>query len=191
MLISPCQARFPGPDGRCSSRSLPASSHRCAPLYNLQCTLQREEYRCSGMEWPSACRLVPRSYRRRAPALRRRRPKRDGSDDPRQLRGREAATRVGDRESWVDRQSRIQSGRNAGAHGERLGAATRIYLRAEVLEFCSATLSRQPMEADAKLLAVPSRNRDLHSPRRSGQCPRRVLPPAIGGNGCCADLAAG
>jgi uncharacterized protein (DUF302 family) len=38
--------------------------------------------------------------------------------------------------------------------GKDLGAATRIYVRAEVLEFCSATLSRQVMEADARLLAL-------------------------------------
>jgi uncharacterized protein (DUF302 family) len=37
--------------------------------------------------------------------------------------------------------------------GKDLGAAKQIYLRAEVLEFCSATLSRQAMEADARLLA--------------------------------------
>jgi uncharacterized protein (DUF302 family) len=37
--------------------------------------------------------------------------------------------------------------------GKDLGAATQIYLRAEVLEFCSATLSRRAMEADARLLA--------------------------------------
>jgi len=38
--------------------------------------------------------------------------------------------------------------------GKDLGAATRIYVRAEVLEFCSAALSRQVMEADARLLAL-------------------------------------
>jgi len=38
--------------------------------------------------------------------------------------------------------------------GKDLGAATRIYVRAEVLEFCSAVLSRQAMEADARLLAL-------------------------------------
>jgi uncharacterized protein (DUF302 family) len=38
--------------------------------------------------------------------------------------------------------------------GKDLGVANRIYLRAEVLEFCSATLSRQVMEADARLLAL-------------------------------------
>jgi len=38
--------------------------------------------------------------------------------------------------------------------GKDLGAATRIYIRAEVLEFCSATLSRQVMEADPRLLAL-------------------------------------
>jgi len=37
--------------------------------------------------------------------------------------------------------------------GKDLGAAKQIYLGAEVLEFCSATLSRQAMEADARLLA--------------------------------------
>jgi uncharacterized protein (DUF302 family) len=37
--------------------------------------------------------------------------------------------------------------------GKDLGAVKQIYLRAEVLEFCSATLSRQAMEADARLLA--------------------------------------
>src|SRR5262245_27495359 len=38
--------------------------------------------------------------------------------------------------------------------GKDLGAKTRIYARAEVLEFCSAALSRQAMEADARLLAL-------------------------------------
>ena len=38
--------------------------------------------------------------------------------------------------------------------GKDLGAAKQIYARAEVLEFCSATLSRQVMEADARLLAL-------------------------------------
>ena len=38
--------------------------------------------------------------------------------------------------------------------GKDLGVANQIYLRAEVLEFCSATLSRQVMEADARLLAL-------------------------------------
>jgi uncharacterized protein (DUF302 family) len=38
--------------------------------------------------------------------------------------------------------------------GKDLGVASRIYVRAEVLEFCSATLSRQVMEADARLLAL-------------------------------------
>jgi uncharacterized protein (DUF302 family) len=37
--------------------------------------------------------------------------------------------------------------------GKDLGAAKRIYERAELLEFCSANLSRQVMEADARLLA--------------------------------------
>jgi uncharacterized protein (DUF302 family) len=38
--------------------------------------------------------------------------------------------------------------------GKDLGAAKSIYVRAEVLEFCSATLSRRMMEADARLLAL-------------------------------------
>ena len=38
--------------------------------------------------------------------------------------------------------------------GKDLGAANQIYIRAEVLEFCSATLSRHVMEADARLLAL-------------------------------------
>jgi uncharacterized protein (DUF302 family) len=37
--------------------------------------------------------------------------------------------------------------------GKDLGAARQIYTRAEVLGFCSATLSRKVMEADARLLA--------------------------------------
>lgn len=37
--------------------------------------------------------------------------------------------------------------------GQDLGAATRIYARAEVLQFCSANYSRQLMEADPRLLA--------------------------------------
>ena len=38
--------------------------------------------------------------------------------------------------------------------GKDLGVGNRIYVRAEVLEFCSAALSRQVMEADARLLAL-------------------------------------
>ncbi|MEO8630881.1 MAG: DUF302 domain-containing protein [Betaproteobacteria bacterium] len=37
--------------------------------------------------------------------------------------------------------------------GNDLGASKQIYVRAEVLEFCSATLSRKVMEADHRLLA--------------------------------------
>jgi len=37
--------------------------------------------------------------------------------------------------------------------GKDIGASKRIYERAELIEFCSATLSRQVMEADARLLA--------------------------------------
>jgi len=37
--------------------------------------------------------------------------------------------------------------------GKDLGATTRIYLHAQVLEFCSAAYSRKAMEADARLLA--------------------------------------
>jgi uncharacterized protein (DUF302 family) len=37
--------------------------------------------------------------------------------------------------------------------GKDLGASRRIYERAETVEFCSANLSRQVMEADARLLA--------------------------------------
>lgn len=37
--------------------------------------------------------------------------------------------------------------------GKDLGATTAIYARAEVLEFCSAALSRLAMEADPRLLA--------------------------------------
>ena len=38
--------------------------------------------------------------------------------------------------------------------GKDIGAAKQIYTqRAELVEFCSATLSRQVMEADARLLA--------------------------------------
>jgi uncharacterized protein (DUF302 family) len=38
--------------------------------------------------------------------------------------------------------------------GKDLGAAKQIYTRAEVLEFCSAALSRQVMEADPRMLAL-------------------------------------
>lgn len=38
--------------------------------------------------------------------------------------------------------------------GKDLGAEKQIYARAEVLEFCSATLSRKVMEADHRLLAL-------------------------------------
>jgi uncharacterized protein (DUF302 family) len=37
--------------------------------------------------------------------------------------------------------------------GKDLGAVKQIYVRAELIEFCSAALSRQVMEADARLLA--------------------------------------
>jgi uncharacterized protein (DUF302 family) len=37
--------------------------------------------------------------------------------------------------------------------GQDLGVTTRIYERAEVLQFCSASYSRRMMEADARLLA--------------------------------------
>jgi len=37
--------------------------------------------------------------------------------------------------------------------GQDLGATTKIYARAEVLQFCSASYSRRMMEADARLLA--------------------------------------
>jgi len=37
--------------------------------------------------------------------------------------------------------------------GQDLGATTRIYERAQVLQFCSASYSRRMMEADARLLA--------------------------------------
>ena len=37
--------------------------------------------------------------------------------------------------------------------GKDLGASKRIYERAELVEFCSANLSRQVMEADPRLLA--------------------------------------
>ena len=37
--------------------------------------------------------------------------------------------------------------------GTDIGASKRIYERAELVEFCSATLSRQVMEADPRLLA--------------------------------------
>jgi uncharacterized protein (DUF302 family) len=38
--------------------------------------------------------------------------------------------------------------------GKDLGALKQIYTRAEVLEFCSAALSRQVMEADPRMLAL-------------------------------------
>ena len=38
--------------------------------------------------------------------------------------------------------------------GKDLGAARQIYVRAEIIEFCSAALSRQVMEADPRLLAL-------------------------------------
>jgi uncharacterized protein (DUF302 family) len=38
--------------------------------------------------------------------------------------------------------------------GKDLGAARPIYVRAEVLEFCSALLSRQVLEADPRMLAL-------------------------------------
>jgi uncharacterized protein (DUF302 family) len=38
--------------------------------------------------------------------------------------------------------------------GKDIGAQKRLYERAELVEFCSATLSRQVMEADHRLLAL-------------------------------------
>jgi len=38
--------------------------------------------------------------------------------------------------------------------GKDIGASKRVYERAELVEFCSATLSRQVMEADHRLLAL-------------------------------------
>ena len=69
--------------------------------------------------------------------------------------------------------------------GKDLGVANRIYARAEVLEFCSATLSRQLMQADARLLAfcpfgigiytLPSKGNRVHlvyrRPRWEGSGP--------------------
>jgi len=52
----------------------------------------------------------------------------------------------------VNHESRV--GEMLERTGKDLGVATRIYVRAEVLEFCSATLSRQVMEADPRLLAL-------------------------------------
>jgi uncharacterized protein (DUF302 family) len=37
--------------------------------------------------------------------------------------------------------------------GKDLGATKQVYVRAELIEFCSAALSRQVMEADSRLLA--------------------------------------
>ena len=52
----------------------------------------------------------------------------------------------------VNHESRV--GEMLDRTGKDLGVANRIYVRAEVLEFCSATLSRQVMEADPSLLAL-------------------------------------
>ena len=46
-----------------------------------------------------------------------------------------------------------QRRRHARRTGQDLGATTRIYERAEVLQFCSANYSRQLMGADPRLLA--------------------------------------
>ena len=51
----------------------------------------------------------------------------------------------------VNHESRV--GEMLERTGKDLGAAQQIYGRAEVLEFCSAALSRQAMEADPRLLA--------------------------------------
>jgi uncharacterized protein (DUF302 family) len=52
----------------------------------------------------------------------------------------------------VNHESRV--GEMLERTGKDLGVANQIYVRAEVLEFCSATLSRQVMEADPRLLAL-------------------------------------
>jgi len=51
----------------------------------------------------------------------------------------------------VNHQSQI--GQMLERTGKDIGASKRIYERAELVEFCSATLSRQVMEADPRLLA--------------------------------------
>lgn len=51
----------------------------------------------------------------------------------------------------VNHESRV--GEMLERTGKDIGDAKPIYVRAEVLEFCSATLSRRVMEADARLLA--------------------------------------
>jgi uncharacterized protein (DUF302 family) len=51
----------------------------------------------------------------------------------------------------VNHQSNV--GEMLSRTGNDLGAAKQVYARAEVLEFCSATLSRNVMEADHRLLA--------------------------------------
>ena len=51
----------------------------------------------------------------------------------------------------VDHESKV--GNMLERTGKDLGATKQIYARAEVLEFCSATYSRQTMEADPRLLA--------------------------------------
>jgi uncharacterized protein (DUF302 family) len=51
----------------------------------------------------------------------------------------------------VNHESRV--GEMLERTGKDLGATKAIYVRAELLEFCSATLSRRVMEADARLLA--------------------------------------
>ena len=51
----------------------------------------------------------------------------------------------------VDHESKV--GNMLERTGKDLGATRQIYVRAEVLEFCSATYSRHAMEADPRLLA--------------------------------------
>jgi len=52
----------------------------------------------------------------------------------------------------VNHESRV--GEMLERTGKDLGVTNRVYVRAEVLEFCSAMLSRQVMEADPRLLAL-------------------------------------
>ena len=66
--------------------------------------------------------------------------------------------------------------------GKDIGASKRIYERAELVEFCSATLSRQVMEADATATGVLSvRDRHLCSAGRARHGASGVSEAATGG----------
>ena len=79
--------------------------------------------------------------------------------------------------------------------GADLGATKKIYDKAEIIEFCSAGLSRKMMETDPhNIVSARSPSRSIRCPARTGApgsptANRRVRPPASPGR-CCANWSA-